>query len=371
MKILLVSPVHPWDDVRIFHKEAKSLAKNGFDVSVLARSDKARTEDKVKIIPVKALYKNRLLRFLSIFFITYQVLSIKADVYHLHNPDTLPIALVLKIFGKKFVYDTHEDFLLRINAREWIPKILRSSLAKFISNLEIFVSHLSNGAIATQPDVVQRLGKKAILIGNQPRVNHEIFSIVESYSSKIDKDPSVLRLVYIGGIAKIRGLNEMIDSLTIINNKISCRLWLIGPTFDGVIEDAKRLEGWKYVDYIARLPQEEAFAYVEKSDIGLIYIHDSADHRKSDPNKLYEYMSFSKPFIASNFESWVEKFGNINAGIFIPPNNTAELANAVLTLAQYSKDEINILGTNGFQFVEKNNWDKEFLNLLVLYKSIK
>ena len=49
-KICILTSVHPVFDTRIFHKEAKTLARVGYDVTLIAQHDKNETVDGIKII---------------------------------------------------------------------------------------------------------------------------------------------------------------------------------------------------------------------------------------------------------------------------------------------------------------------------------
>ena len=51
-KICILTSVHQVFDVRIFHKEAKTLAKAGYDVTLIAQHIKNEVVDGVKIIAI-------------------------------------------------------------------------------------------------------------------------------------------------------------------------------------------------------------------------------------------------------------------------------------------------------------------------------
>lgn len=361
VKVCIVAPVHRWDDVRVFSKEAVSLAEAGYDVTLIARISNKLTCNGVKIVPVNCNYKTRLSRFVSLPLVFIQALSTKSDIYHLHNPDTLPIAVLLKLFKRKVIYDSHEDYSKRILVRNWIPLALRKTIASLVSFAEIIIAKIVDAIIVTQKNVVDRLGAKAVLIGNPPIITNS--SIERSYNTDFT------RLIYIGGISLERGLIDMITLMDIVNQSLNARLWLIGEmsTQDQAI--VSKLNGWRYVDYLGKLKQEDAFSYLKQSDLGLVLIHDVADHAFTDPNKIYEYSTYGVPFIASHFDLWIDKFKNFDCGWFVPPANPAYAAKVVVD-AISDKTVLKTKSDSALEFVKVYNWDVEKIKLLTIYSNL-
>lgn len=60
-KVCILTSVHSAFDTRIFHKEAKTLVKAGYDVTLIAQHDKDEVIDGVKIIALPKP-RNRLVR---------------------------------------------------------------------------------------------------------------------------------------------------------------------------------------------------------------------------------------------------------------------------------------------------------------------
>ena len=52
------------------------------------------------------------------------------DIYHFHDPGLLPASLLLRLFGKKVIYDVHEDVPRDILLKTWIPALIRGLVAK-------------------------------------------------------------------------------------------------------------------------------------------------------------------------------------------------------------------------------------------------
>lgn len=368
LKVVIVAPVHPYDDVRVFQKEAKTLAKHGYEVTLLARSAENIIEDgvTVKAVPRAA---NRLQRFLQLPIVFKMAYNEHGDIYHLHNPDTIPIGLILKLFGKTVVYDTHEDFLERILIRQWIAVSIRNIVAKIVAVLEKLIARLADLTIVTEINVKERLGKKAIVIDNAPISNGVLVDKAYEYSKTITES-NEYRLIYVGGISWTRGLYVMLDSLVLANAKTPCRLWLIGPCSEIELSEAKAHLGWKFVDYLGKLPQWKAFGYIIASNIGLITQLDIGGQSRSSPNKLYEYQLFGIPFIASDFKMWRMRLESIDSGFFADPAKPNDVAEKIVWATEHSNIAKD-MGLRGKCYVhDVFNWEIESKIMLSAYKKL-
>ena len=107
--VCILTSVHPAFDVRIYHKEAKTLVQAGYNVTLIAQNNKDEIVDGVNIIALPKP-KNR---FVRIFGLTWRVFCLAlgqhAGVYHFHDPELIFIGVLLRLLGKKVIYDVHED----------------------------------------------------------------------------------------------------------------------------------------------------------------------------------------------------------------------------------------------------------------------
>ena len=369
-KIVIVAPVHRWDDVRVFSKEARSLRAGGYDVELIARTSESGVKEGVKVVPPLGLYGNRLFRFISLPLVALQALRMRGDFYHLHNPDSIVIGLFLALLRKKIVYDTHEDFRKRILIRGWIPEPFRKPLASIVDFAERGLARFSKCSIATQSDVAARLGPNAMVIANAVRHDREMLDRVKRKARRVRDQCDAFRLVYIGGVTLSRGLQEMVEALEFINEEFECRLWLIGPANENDLALVKEKKGWGYVDYKPRMPQEEAFSYVAASDVGLIYLRDEGGHAETDANKIYEYMMLGVPFVASDFPAWRANLSNVGAGVFLEPGSPLTLAKGVLELQEVGCAGRQDMASNGYEFILRNNWEREEKKLIKIYSEV-
>ena len=113
--ICVITSAHPRFDIRIFHKQCKTLVREGYKVSLFVCDGLGDDiVDGVQIHDIGAA-SSRLHR---IFFKTaelYKAVSKKNfDVYHFHDPEFTPFAWLLSFQKCKIIFDAHEDYFVQI-----------------------------------------------------------------------------------------------------------------------------------------------------------------------------------------------------------------------------------------------------------------
>lgn len=370
MKVVIVAPVHRYDDIRVFRKEAVSLAEAGHEVILYARTPDGEplVRDGVAVRPVR--YRNRIGRFLQLPVVGHRAWREGADIYHVHNPDTIPVALGLKARGQRVIYDTHEDFRTEILLRTWLPRVLRRPAAAGVAVAETLVGRIVDAAIVTQPHLLDRL-PGAVVIGNPPIVDRAAGERAAALRTRRRRTEIVLG--YVGGISRDRGLDRMLALVAALADRVPARLLLIGPAVnDDALARARTRPEWRHVDYRGELPQEAALTALDDADVGLILFEDTASHQHIDPNKIYEYLMRALPFVATDFPSWRERFGAAPVGIFVPATEGArELADRLLRFVS-DRDGLLAAGRAGADFVWRNySWQQDGAPvLLALYERV-
>jgi len=145
MDVLHVTSAHVVKDTRIFVKEARALAKAGFNVGVVGPGPthlETRSEG-VALITLPAP-KMRLARFTTFAISLDRVVRhMRPKVVHIHDPDLLGIARIWKRRGIRIVYDVHEDFPKALLSRSWLGPIwLRRAIAALTDKTEHAVPRL-------------------------------------------------------------------------------------------------------------------------------------------------------------------------------------------------------------------------------------
>ncbi len=367
IKVCHITSVHRWDDSRIFHKECCSVAAAGYDTTLLVANGIDDCVNGVKIVNVPIENKGRLQR---IAFAGKQILKkaleLKADIYHLHDPELLRIAVKLKKqTGAKVVYDSHEDLPKQILDKAWIPSYLRKSISTLANRFEMKITSKIDGVISVTEAICDRfmlVNKNVAFVANYPKLDE--ISLLSSDEKVLKVENSIC---YVGGLFPKRGIKELVIAL----NKTNATLFLAGTFSDKEFEEeVKSIDGWKQVKFLGYLDREGIIKVLQKAQIGMVTLHPTQSYQESLPIKMFEYMLAKLPVISSDFEFWKPLLEGNHCGMMVDPLDTDAIAEKINFLL--SKPELREkFGENGYQAViSKYSWDSQAEKLLELYKSI-
>lgn len=366
IKVCHITSAHPRYDVRIFKKECKSLASNGYDVTLIV-NDHLNDEviDKVKIVSVRFKYKNRVERILKSkrkFF--KKAIEFDADVYHFHDPELLPLGNKLKRIGKKVIFDSHENYTMQIKEKYYIPKLIRNIISKLYFIYETYsVKKIDAVIFPCTFNNINPFEKRAnitVFLNNVPILSE----LYDKYNDEITKDDRTL--CYVGALTHDRGITHLIKAAY----KSSARL-ILGGAFSPkeYFDKVKHMKEFSCVDYRGFVDRNEVLDIYEKSKIGVCTILNVGQYNKSDnlATKVYEYMSMGLPVIISDYtyaRNVIEKY---KFGIAIDPENIENITEAINFLLS-NPDISKEMGQAGRRAVrEKFNWNIEEKKLLKLY----
>lgn len=373
IKVVQLSSVHPLFDTRIFYKICNSLARAGYSVDLIIQHSKNEMVNGINVVCLP-LAKKKLDRPFKIIPLLFQK-AIKypaGTIFHFHDAELIPIGLLLKLFGYTVIYDVHEDNKNTVLDRDWVPKPFRSILSYMVRKFEnIAVEYLD--AVVTVTEYIRKSlgGNKEYVIQNYPRISESNFSGLDLNESKNQRVKQ--NLLYVGGITSVRGINEIVTSLEIVNSKSDkeVKLLLAGLINEKKLESKLQAKkGWGFVDYRGWINREEFAHWANSSFAGLVIFHPLANHINAQPNKLFEYMMHGIPVIASNFKLWEEIVIDNNCGILVDPESPEEIAEAINWFRNHP-NEAKKLGENGRKaIINKYNWKSEEEKLLSLYQSL-
>ncbi|MGB9790948.1 MAG: glycosyltransferase family 4 protein [Thermacetogeniaceae bacterium] len=367
-KIVILTTVHQPFDTRIFYKQAKSLIEAGYhEVTLIAQYNRNEIIEGVKIISLSKP-RNRIARMLQI---TCQAFCLackeNAALYHFHDPELISVGMLLKLKGKRVIYDVHEDLPKQILSKEWIPKPLRRLVAGAARVAEAVASRAFDGIVAATPAIARRFpSNKTVVVQNFPILNE----LITPESIPYQQRPA--KIVYVGGITAIRGIREMVQAMSLLPESLSdTRLVLAGEFSPPTLESEVRcLPGWDHVEFLGWQDRASVARLLWEARIGLVILHPRPNYLEAWPVKLFEYMSAGLPVIASDFPLWREIVDGIGCGLLVNPLDPKAIAEAIQYLLTHP-DEAEEMGRRGRQAVqERYNWDIEKEKLLSLYRRL-
>lgn len=149
-------------DVRIFHKETKTLAKAGYEVIIIAEHDKEEVVAGVRIIPLPKT-RSRVERMTKGLWRLFKLaLKQKADIYHFHDPELIPVGMALKWLKRaRVIYDVHEDHRIMLS-KHYIPKWLRKPVSWIVNRVENFSAKRFNAVVTPTQPITERFSKIAL-----------------------------------------------------------------------------------------------------------------------------------------------------------------------------------------------------------------
>ena len=167
-------------------------------------------------------------------------------------------------------------------------------------------------------------------------------------------------VAYVGGIAKIRGIEEVVQALGYTNE---IRLNLAGKFSEASVEvNVKNYAAWSKVNELGFLNRGQINTVLAKSKAGLVTLHPVINYIDALPVKMFEYMAAGIPVIASNFPLWREIIEGNECGLCVDPLNPKAIGEAIQYLID-NPAQAERMGGNGRKAVEgKFNWPVEEKN---------
>lgn len=368
VKVCHITSVHQRYDTRIFLKECTSLAEAGYDVTLLVADEKPEEKlNNVNIIPVPNIPKSRISRILkSGRMMLRSALDIDAEIYHLHDPELLPLAQKLKNSGKKVIFDSHEDIEGQILGKKWIPKLMRPFIAFLYRHYAYNVLKRLDYLIAVSPNLAEKL--KKINPKVEAVTNYPIIKPVQPKNDTIKQETN--SFCFAGGITEQWNHETILATL----DEIDAQYHLMGSVSENYLAKLKTFNTWKKVVFHGRLPQDEVAPKLSSCTAGLAILDYSDNVFGKEGTlgntKFFEYMSAGIPIICTDFILWKEVIDKWKCGVCVPPRDIKALKKAMQSILDNPSEAIE-MGNRGREAIEKEyNWEIEEETLFYIYNEL-
>ncbi len=373
MRVHVLSSVHPWCDVRIFEKQAKSLADAGYEVTVVAIADfKEKVVERVRVLGLPPR-RSRALRPLNWYRILKIALQDKADLYHFHDPELLLVGSMIRILARRpVVYDVHENYPQDILTKEWIPTALRSTISRLFMVFEDTIVRFVDGVVVVNERLAERFRgtSRVALVSNYSRV--EQFMSEERDLRRAEKPPRPY-FVYTGRISDDRGIHQCMQALARLHDE-QVQLVFAGRIGHVTSEELRMVLNGSgpspRFQYLGLLPYADIPGVLSAAVAGLLCFQATPNNLLGTPNKLFEYMSAGIPVVASNFPFIREVVEEADCGLVVQPDDVEQIA-AAMAHVLHDREDAKRMGRNGlYAAKERYNWHTEEKKLLSLYEAL-
>lgn len=293
------------------------------------------------------------------------VVKARARVAHFHDPELLPWAVLLRLFGIKVVYDVHEDYPEAVAQNFRLPPIARRVLPPVVCLTEWLGARVLSGIVVVTPKIAGRFpASKTVMLRNWP--------MLEEYHAPSDRPmrDRPVEVAYIGTITLNRNILGMLDALEKAKD-CGAVLRLAGQFT--VPEDetaARRHSGWNRVRFDGWVSRREVAEILGSVRAGLVLLQPVERFKVAYPIKLFEYMAAGLPVIASDFPLWRQIVEDAGCGLLVDPEEPEAIAAAIRWIVQHP-NEAQAMGVRGRQAVlEKYNWTEEADTLFRFYERL-
>lgn len=291
-------------------------------------------------------------------------LALQGDLYQLHDPELLPVGLLLKRRGKRVVFDAHEDVPLQLLSKPYLARPLRRVVASAYSWLQKIAAQRFDGIVAATPSIASRFApcnSATTCVCNYP--------LLAEFQAPTPWDARVDTVCYLGDITAIRGAHEIVRAIGRVRG--ATRLNLAGhAAAPALLGQLQREPGWQRVNTFGQVDRKGVRTLLAQSRAGLVTLHPTANYLDSLPIKMFEYMAAGIPVIASNFPAWQAIIDTFQCGVCVDPLDPDAIAGAIDRL---NADPLAAqgMGTNGRMAVLSHfHWEREFKSLLALYTTL-
>jgi glycosyltransferase involved in cell wall biosynthesis len=361
-RVAHLTTVHRPDDPRILLKECATLRKAGYDIVLIGRGAPP-SDIGVRFVSIGEA-RGRLHRMTGF---AARMLWIarrqRATLYHFHDPELIPVGVVLKLAGARVVYDVHEDLPRQIAYKAYLPTLVRRPLAAAAGLLEAVASRLVDAVVAATPLIAARFpSAKTITVQNFP-LTSEFDGLAEAHPYESRSET----VAYVGRITPVVGGFVMADAAREIAEERASRFVIAGPVDPAIAAEMRarsapaelEMPGWTDRAGVARI--------LGDARVGLVLFQPMQNYVDAYPTKLFEYMAAGVPVVASDFPVWREIIDGAECGLLVDPRNPAAVARAVLQLLA-EPDRAAAMGANGRRAVlDRYRWEPQGQRLLELY----
>lgn len=299
------------------------------------------------------------------------------DVIHAHNPpDTFVfIAILYKLFGKRFVYDHHD----------LAPEMYRAKFAgggntmvyRALVWLEKLTCRVADHVIVTNESYKRVAMDRGCVPESRITIVRNGIEL-SRLDGAFDPDGRLRGMGktiigYVGVMATQDGVDYLLRALHHLIHGLGrtdfyCVLIGGGDAWKKLKAQAHKLSLEDHVEFMGCIFGEELRRYLSAADICVESAPSSPYSDRSTIFKIMEYMSLGKPVVA--FDLPEHRFTAQNAAVYVTPNDERAFAQALAELMDDPRRRV-ALGVFGcWRIKTELAWDYSVPHLLAAYRQV-
>jgi glycosyltransferase involved in cell wall biosynthesis len=366
--------VHSIHDTRVFSRECLSLAKY-FDVTLIAIGNFSGQKQGVRIIGIP-LAKTKLERFFGTTFKVFvSAIKTEADIFHIHDAEMLPFALVLGLLGKNVVYDIHENTKQDILLKPWLKQDLKAKAARMYDALLKFSSRFVHYIPVVANDQFLPIF----------HVKHKQYTVIQNFADVDEmrkykvEDRLILpnnHIFYVGMIKDMYyDFNVLIEAVHQLKQKgFIVFVHAVGYFGANVKHDFEDNKYWhevkEQIHFYGKLSMDSAYKISMQCKLGICLKNQPEEILVSHERKFFEYMAVALPSVFCQSKIYKDINDMYKIGEAIDLKSAEQMALAIQTILS-NEDEYRLMQANCIKASEeKYNWKSQENLLVNLYESL-
>jgi glycosyltransferase involved in cell wall biosynthesis len=360
--VCIVTSLHPDYDARVY-KHCLSVQRLGYRTVLVSYWKKTNMEDGIEFASFAPGRGGILGRFQVMARIWRFMRKIKADVYHFHDIDIVPMMTLWRILsGRPVVYDIHENYPEEMLYRYKLPGLVRRILSLGVRTAEAFCAFVVRNCVLvvdSQKKRFDRPGRNTIMIRNFASRN--LADTVEPNHS--DRPPAVIlnaSAYFENGVTLYLDVAEKVlakrkDVIFYLVDRFPTR----GTYREEVMERAGRPSLAEGVRFLPNVRPDRIMQNVNRGTIGACFDLRVPARIRALPTKLFEYMAASLPIVATDLPNATHYLTQAQCGLLGRPEDPQSLADAICRLLD-NPQEAHDMGRRGHEaFLARYNWESQ------------
>ena len=359
--VCIVTSIHPDYDARIY-KHCLSVRDLGYRTVFISPWADRGLDDGIEYMRFER-GKGLTGRLANMRAIWRLMKKARADLYHFHDLDLVPVMGLWKLCGgKPVIYDVHENYGEEMRYRYSLPKCASWLLSKAVSLTERIGTNIIRNAVIVvdvQRAKFDRPPIRAAMIRNYASISL-LDTVKDDWS---DRPPAVIlnASAYVNN-----GLLLFLDVAELVlakRNDVTFyfpdRFGGTGPLRGQALDRVAKPPLAGHVEMLPNVLPDHIMDNLNRATFGAAFDLRTPSRVKALPTKLFEYMAAGLPIVATDLPNSVHYVNAAACGLLGRPEAPQSLADAVEHLLA-DPGQARAMGLRGRQaFEDRYNWESQ------------